>query len=135
MKFKNQLLTVATISLLSFFSACKKKDPIVQTPATIIERVVKYEITGNYSGNFTISFTSANGSFETTEALALPWTKSFTASEGTTVMSASAAGNSGSVGQTAILKIFVNGAEVKAGSGTALSSGYISLNPGSYIFP
>jgi hypothetical protein len=137
MKFKNQWLAIAAISLLSFFSACKRKDTASPIPSPIAKNV-KYEITGNYSGKLAIAYTAANASTETFDVNSLPWEKSFTADPSTLGVGASASSSvssPGLPGQTAVLKIFVNGVEVRSGAGTVNSNGYISLNPAAYIFP
>ncbi len=118
------LLVAATL-----FTACKKEE---NSP---VSRDVKYEITGNFSGDLSIAYTAANGSFETITVNKLPWTLAFTANASTTSLSASAIGTSGKGGQTAVFKIYVGGKEVESGAGTATNIGSISLTPKTYLFP
>jgi hypothetical protein len=135
-KNTNYLLSLLLISMALF--SCKKKSSANPVPVVPIAKNVKYEITGNYSGKLAIAYTAANASTETSDVNSLPWEKSFTADASTLGIGASASSsvsNPGLPGQTAVLKIYVNGIEVRSGAGTVNSNGYISLNPAAYVFP
>jgi hypothetical protein len=125
---KNQISFFFLLSII-FLSSCSKDSA---TPAS--SKAVKYEITGNYTGVFTIAYIAANGSAEVVEITTLPWKKELTADNSVKAVTANATGSGGKSGQTATLKIYVGNVEVKAGSGTALSSGIISLAPQPHVF-
>jgi hypothetical protein len=125
---KNQII-ILLLLINSFFISCSK-DSI--SPAN--SRAVRYEITGNYTGVFTIAYIAGNGSAEVVEITTLPWKKELTADNSVKAVTANATGSGGKSGQTATLKIYVGNVEVKAGSGTALSSGIISLAPQPHVF-
>jgi hypothetical protein len=122
------LFKLISFSFLLFFSCSKE----TVTPAD--SRNVKYEITGNFKGVFTLGCTTANGSTEYLEVKTLPWKKEFTALNTTNAVVINATGSGGVAGQTAILKIFVGNVEVESGAGTTTSSGFISLAPQPYVF-
>jgi hypothetical protein len=137
MKKKAVYLLSALLISIALFS-CKKKTSADPVPVLPIAKNVKYEITGNYSGKLVIAYTAANASTETSDVNSLPWEKSFTADPSTLGVGASASSSVSSPGlpsQTAVLKIYVNGVEVRSGAGTVNSTGYISLNPAAYVFP
>jgi Mycobacterium membrane protein len=125
---KNQIILTFFLTTSLFFSCSKDS----ATPAS--SKAVKYEITGNYSGVFTVAYIAGNGSAEVVEITALPWKKELTADNSLKAVTANATGSGGKSGQTATLKIYVGNVEVKAGSGTALSSGIISLAPQPHVF-
>jgi hypothetical protein len=131
-KIKNCLkvmhkITIALLFLFTLASCDKDKE-------TSGSRAVQYELTGNFTGEFSIAYTAANGSFETIEVTKLPWTKEFVADNDVKAISIAANGNGGTPGQTAVLKIKIGKEEKKSGSGVANSIGIISLNPAAYIF-
>jgi Mycobacterium membrane protein len=124
----NKLILIFFLATSWLFSCLK--DTV--TPAS--SRAVKYEITGNFTGGFTIAYLEANGSAEVAQITTLPWKKELTADNSVKAVTANATGSGGKSGQTATLKIYVGNIEVKAGSGTAISSGIISLAPQPHVF-
>jgi hypothetical protein len=137
MNKKTAYLLSLLLTSIALFS-CKKKASSDPIPVVPIAKNVRYEITGNYSGKLAIAYTAANASTETSDVNSLPWEKSFIADPSTLGVGASASSSVSSLGlpgQTAVLKIYVNGVEVRSGAGTVNSSGYISLNPAAYVFP
>ena len=128
---KTQLKNIISIICMVFIVfACSKKDDA--TPATG-SRAIKYEITGNYTGKFTLVGMTNNDNFEIMEVSKLPWKLEFTAKQGITYVLIQGNGNGGVTGQTATLKTYVGGQEVASGAGTALSSGYISVTNKQYF--
>ncbi len=111
-----------------FIISCKKDDT---TPATS-SRAVKYEITGNYAGTFIVVATTNNDNFEVLEITKLPWELSFEAKSNISQVIIQGTGTGGQPGQKATLKTFVGGKEVATGTGTALSSGVISITNSLY---
>ncbi len=135
---RNGWLVLSLLLVSSVLSSCKKKTSANPTPIVPLAKEVKYEITGNFSGKLIVVYTAANASTENIEVNSLPWEKSFTADAGTKAVAATASAtvsNLGIPGQTAVLKIYVNGNVVASGAGTVNSTGYISLNPNAYVFP
>lgn len=123
----------AIIGLILTLQSCSKDD--VSSPSSISgSRAIKYEITGNYSGEFIVVATTNNDDFEVMEVKKLPWKLEFTAKESIKTVIIQAQGSTpGVAGQTATLKTYVGGTEVSTGTGTALSSGFISLTNKLYI--
>lgn len=126
------VLLVATLTVTS----CKKDKSSSASPAPV-GREVKYEITGNYAGAFTVVYADKDGSYETIE-VTLPWTLSFTADAGTPAAGYGVGAVSGKPGvksQTAEAKIYINGKVERTSNGTANEDGYIiTMNPGTYSF-
>ncbi|MFV0604416.1 MAG: MmpS family transport accessory protein [Niabella sp.] len=120
----------ALICLISvvFLSACSKND----NPSS---KTVKYEVTGNFTGKLLIVYSdNINGNTTVTDAT-LPWSKEVT--YGTNVLAIGISGNASTVGvagQTATLKIHVNGQVVKSQTATAGSLGELALPSLSYTF-
>jgi hypothetical protein len=128
---KNQLRNlISTICIALTVFACSKTDSV--TPASG-SRAIKYEITGNYTGKFTLVGMTNNDDFEIMEVTKLPWKLEFTAKQGITYVLIQGTGGGGVTGQTATLKTYVGGQEVSSGAGTALSSGYISVTNKQYF--
>lgn len=124
-------VTVAfIIGLLFVFSNCKDENPINNK-----ERKVKYEITGNFTGKFLIVYTDVSGGNKTLTDIPAPWSQEVTYPASTfTVGIGAQASVTGSPGQTATLKIFVDGKEIKSSTATAGSLGEIILQTIAYSF-
>lgn len=126
-------LPLLTLTLLT--TGCKKDDDKSDdpTPAASAGREVKYEVTGNYTGTFTIVYSNASGGFETLEDVRLPWSKTVTLDAGNNTAAFNAGATMrtpGVPGQTATARIYTNGTERGNSTGTANSDGYIvSLSP------
>lgn len=139
MKKTSLLLSSIMVLLVAAFTltSCKKDKSSDPTPAPA-GRAVKYEITGNYGGAFTVVYADKDGSYETIEVTSLPWSLSFTADAGTPAAGygvGAVSGKPGVKGQTAEAKIYINGKVEKTSNGTANDDGYIiTMNPGTYSF-
>jgi hypothetical protein len=129
---KTSILRLIAFNFLAllFFQSCSKDE----VAASGGSRAVKYEITGDYTGSFIVAAVVANGSFETFEVKKLPWVYEFTADKTVTQVGASAAGTGGRDGQKATYKVYIGGKEVSSGAGTAISGGFIQLNPKYHVF-
>jgi hypothetical protein len=128
----NSFLKVIIFNFLALllFQSCSSNNDA--TPSS--SRLVKYEITGDFTGSFIVAAVVANGSFQTFEVKKLPWTYEFTAEKSVTQVGATATGTGGREGQKATYKVYLGGKEVSAGAGTALSGGIVTLNPKYYVF-
>lgn len=124
------VLLFFTIVLFFTLSKCSNDNP---SPTQ--ERKVKYEITGNFSGKFLIVYTDISGSNKTLTDVPVPWSQEITYSASTLTIGIGAqASVTGSPGQTATLKIFVDGKEVKSSTATTGSLGEIILQTIAYSF-
>lgn len=133
---KKQLkFILASIALVFVLQSCSKENDVDASPnSSGSSRAIKYEITGNYTGELLVVATTNNDDFEVIEVKKLPWKLEFTAKESIKTVIAQAQGSvPGVAGQTATLKTYVGGTEVSSGTGTALSSGFISLTNKLYI--
>jgi hypothetical protein len=114
------------IGLISFtIAGCKKDD---DGPGNNGNKNVKYEISGNFTGKFTVLISDHTSGTQTFSDVAVPWSKEV--SYGSNVIAVGfGAGMTayGSAGQTAVLKIYVNGSVVKQSNATAGSNGEITL--------
>jgi len=116
------LLLTAVVAL----SSCSKSkdDP---TPDT---KVVKYEITGNYSGRLLVVYTDKNGSSANEIVSALPWSKELTVQSSTISVGfggQTAAPNYGANGQTVTAKLYVKNEVKQSGTAVADANGAIVL--------
>ena len=124
-------LLLATILLM--LQACDKNngDGLPVNNA----RLVKYEITGNYTGKLTVVYNDNVSGNTVLNNVSIPWSKEVTYSQSVTGIGIGAqASITGTLGQTATLKIYVNGTEVKRSSGSAGSSGGLILPTIAYVF-
>lgn len=101
-------------------------------------RLVKYEITGNYTGRLTIVYADETGVLQTVTNVSLPWSKSFTAQAAvqSVTFNASTTGTAvvGVAGQTATAKLFIGSAVVKSNQQTADATGRIQFSSLLYVF-
>jgi hypothetical protein len=81
------------------------KDSVDSSPNSSNSRVIKYEITGNYSGEIITVAATNNDNFEVIEIKKNPWKLEFTAKESIKTVTIQAQGSTpGVAGQTATLK-------------------------------
>ncbi len=101
----NLMKQLLAVSLLVFFAAaCKKNNN--DTPAPSNPRLVKYELTGNFSGKFTVVYSDNVNGNTVLNNITLPWIKEITYGAGVLAIGISAqASVNGVPGQTATLKI------------------------------
>ncbi|MBX2901675.1 MAG: hypothetical protein KF775_18645 [Cyclobacteriaceae bacterium] len=119
------------VLLVSTLFSCSSGDE----PTTNKPRIVKYEITGNFSGTFTVVYTSLTGGNRVENNVPIGWSMEMDYPASTTSIGIGAqATNLGSPGQAAVIKIFVEGKEVKSSSATAGSLGEMIIPTISYSF-
>lgn len=115
--------------LASFFFSviiygCQPKEPV-----TVPYKKVRYEITGNYTGQFVIVYNNNVSGNTTLTNVQLPW--SIDLSYDASIVLAAGIGAQSSVagvaGQTAVMKIIVDGTVVKSSNATAGSFGEMLL--------
>jgi hypothetical protein len=128
-----QMKTITLIfitAILFTFSNCNDEDTSLRK-----EKKVKYEITGDFTGKFLIVYTDVSGSNKTLTDIPTPWSQAVTYPASTfTVGIGAQASVTGSPGQTATLKIFVDGKEVESSTATAGSFGEMVLQTITYSF-
>jgi len=130
MNRKNVLTTV--IGLLFFVSlvSCSKDDN--DSPNA---RVVKYEITGNFTGKLTVIYNDNVSGNTVLNDVTLPWSKDITYPATVTGIGIGAqSSTAGTPGQTATMKIYSGGTVVKNVPGTAGSLGEMILATTAYTF-
>ncbi len=125
---KNRFLTILLASIVGscmfLFQACSKpNDP----PAASI-RTVKYEVTGNFSGNLIASYTTAGGGTANETINALPWTKEITYENSVTAAIIAASGNGGTAGQSITIVVKKGTTTVSTTSATASASGSFTVS-------
>jgi hypothetical protein len=139
MKSKIHLISLVMVAAF-IFSACKK-EPANDTPTqpAISKRVVKYEITGNYTGKLFVAFTTASGGTDNATINALPWTKEI--AYNSTVGGVGFSGNTvvgqpGIAGQSATVKVYSGGnVVITEAPSIANATGIINLPGTAYVFP
>ena len=100
-------------------------------------RQIRYEITGNYSGKLSISYWEKNSSTLTLFTnVQIPWNKDVQYAqtvEGSAITAET--DSAGSLGQTAVLKIYSNNNLIKSTTASTNNVGYIVLPAIEYNFP
>lgn len=129
---------VFSLAIAVLGAGCSKDNDSTTGPTPVVSRSVKYEITGNYSGHFTVVYTNKSGGMNTVTVTALPWSLSFDANSDVAAVAMSVGAvvsQPGVTGQKATAKIFIGGKEKRASEGLADEDGYIiSLSPGAAMF-
>lgn len=93
-------------------------------------REMKYEITGNYSGEMVVVYSDEGGNQQIAEAESLPWSKSVTVDGDVPVIvlgASSSVSNPGEEGETVLLKIYRGDKVVEESTATAISDGYMNF--------
>jgi hypothetical protein len=132
---KSIFKTAALVLTLAFTAVSCSSDDDNDSGAGTGSRDVKYEITGNYTGDLDVTYTEKGGNALNEDINALPWTKEFTADEDNQGVTFSAGGFGGVTGQTLTGKIYVGGKVVKELTATANNDGIIVLPINPYVFP
>jgi len=129
---KTQLKQIMLMLTLVFtFASCSSDD---DNNSGTSSREVKYEITGNYTGEMDVTYLEKSGAPLNEDINTLPWTKEYTATEASSA-SIQAGGFGGVKGQTLTGKIYVGGKVVSELTATANDNGIIVLIPKPYAFP
>ncbi|WP_289663450.1 MmpS family transport accessory protein [Flavobacterium panacagri] len=98
-------------------------------------RDIRYEVSGNYTGKISATYTESGNGGQAVDINSLPWSKEFTASSDTYGAGITLIGTGGVVDQTLTVKIIVGGKVEKETTAKATSDGSIIAAPGSYVFP
>ncbi len=130
---KSIFKTLAIVLTLAFTAvSCSSDD---DNDSVSGSRDVKYEITGNFTGELDATYLEKSGAPLIEDVLSLPWTKEFTADADSDGALVHASGGGGVAGQTVTAKIYVGGKVVSELTGTANSDGIIVVHPKTYVFP
>jgi hypothetical protein len=122
---KHLSLPVLSFALLVILmSGCKKdKDDNKNS-----SRNVKYELSGTYTGKFSVIITDTESGQLVIDNVSIPWSKEVSYSDKVLAVGIGAAAvTDGSAGQTALLKIYSGGNVVKTTNGTADQNGVLTL--------
>jgi hypothetical protein len=123
--------SLVLLSALFIFSSCKKENNNTGGNS----RVVKYEITGNFSGKLTVIYNDNVNGNTVVNNVVLPYLKGITYPANITGIGIAAqASIPGAAGQTATMKIYSGGNVVKTVSATAGSLGELVLPTVAYTF-
>lgn len=130
-KIKNYSLTILLLCLTAL--SCKKDDANGNPPGN--SRVVKYEITGNFTGKLTVIYNDNVYGNTVVNNVSLPWSKEITYPVNVTGIGIGAqAITAGTAGQTAVLKIYSAGTMVKTSNSTEVTPGVVVLPTISHLF-
>ena len=131
---KSILKTLAIVLTLAFtaVSCSSDNDENNSAPAS---REVKYEITGNFTGTASVTYSEKGGNVLNEDLTTLPWTKEFTAEAKSMGASLSASGYGGVAGQTLTGKIYIGGKLENELTAKANGEGIIVLPLTPYVFP
>lgn len=122
---------IIAAGVVSMFFSCSKKSDNGGSS----NRKIKYEITGSFSGKLDIVYTDNVNGNTALANVALPWTKEIEYGNNVITIGIGAQGSSaGIAGQTAIIKIYLNGKVVKTSSATVGSLGEILIPAITYSF-
>lgn len=95
-------------------------------------RNIKYEITGNYSGQLTVVYNDNLAGNTVITVTSLPWSKEIIYNSDVQVIGISASsvvGHYGSAGQSATLRIYSGGMVVKSATASTDTNGVINFTP------
>jgi hypothetical protein len=127
--FSLSVLSLAMIVVL--MSGCKKDKDDNNNSG----RNVKYELTGTYTGKFSILISDNESGTQVYDNVTIPWTKEVSYSSTVLAVGVGAAATTqGASGQTAFLKIYSGGNVVKSTNGTANQNGTITLTALAHTF-
>ena len=96
---KNIILLCITLSCVLY--SCKKDEDNHNSSS----RMLVYEISGNFTGTFFATFTTAAGGTNNEQITSLPWKKEITYASNITSAVIALVGNSGVAGQTVTLTV------------------------------
>lgn len=130
---KSILKTLAIVLTLAFTAVSCSSDN--DDKGGNNSRDVKYEVTGNFSGQMDAVYTESGNAGQSVDITKLPWTKEFTAAAGTAGAGIQVSGHGGVVDQTLTIKIYVGGKVQQETTAKAKSDGTIIAIPGTFIFP
>lgn len=127
-------ITLFTLAMV-FLNGCNDDDTNnTSAPSTPDSRHVKYEITGNATGDFSITYVSQSGSGVSESYTALPFTKEFTAQAGVPSVSYTTSVQQAVPGQTMTAKLLVGGQVKREDTQTVGANGILVISLQSYVF-
>ncbi len=132
---KSIFKTAALVLTFAFTAVSCSSDDNNDTGAVAGSRDVKYEITGNFTGELDVTYMEKSGAPLIEDVPSLPWTKEFTANPDSDGALLHTGGGGGVAGQTVTAKIYVGGKVVSELTGTANSDGIIVVHTKTYVFP
>lgn len=127
--------TLAIVLTLAFTAVSCSSDKDNESEPVSKSRDVKYEITGNFTGELSAIYFDKGGSPLNEDVTSLPWTKQITADAGVSGITFSASGHGGVKDQTLTAKIYVGGEVVKESTAKANNDGIIIVTLAPYLFP
>lgn len=92
-------LTFAVLAALTILVSCKKDADKQPGDNNNTSRVIRYELTGNFTGQIVASYTTAAGGTANDEVLSLPWVKEITYAPSVTAAILAVSGGGGVAGQ------------------------------------
>ncbi|WP_316767707.1 hypothetical protein [Pedobacter frigiditerrae] len=116
------LKTIAFIAALTILLSCKKDK---EDKPTAPSRTLRYEVSGNFTGTFIVSYTTASGG-TANDQVTLPWTKEITYADNITAAIVLLTGNGGIGGQKVLLVTKRGGAQIATFEAVAEASGSFS---------
>nr|WP_199002496.1 MmpS family transport accessory protein [Flavobacterium sp. ASV13] len=129
---KSIFKTLAIVLTLAFTAvSCSSDD---NNKSTASSRDIRYEVTGNYTGKLSTTYTESGNAGQNADINKLPWSKEFTASADTYGAGITVGGYGGVVDQTITVKIIVGGKVEKESTAKATSDGIITAVPGNFVF-
>lgn len=137
MKTKKLISTIFAILLIALGTSCGNDDDNnIPNPTPI--KSAKFEITGNYTGHFTVVYNDNVSGNTTVSVTTLPWSKTIDYPDsvigigigGNTIL-----GNPGIPGQTATLRIYNGNTVVASSTKIADANGIVSFQTLAYVFP
>ncbi len=123
LKYFSLLVLSLALVVISMPGCAKKKDENANA-----KRNVKYELSGTYTGKFTVLITDNESGSQVYDNVTIPWSKEVTYPEKVIAIGiGTSTTTDGAAGQTAFLKIYSNGSVVKSTNATADNNGGLSL--------
>ena len=122
---KHLSLSVLSFALIVILASGCKKDKNDNNNSS---RNVKYELSGTFTGKFTVIITDNESGTQVIDNVTIPWSKEVTYDTKVIAVGIGASATTyGSAGQTALMKIYSGGNVVKTTNGTADVNGALSL--------
>lgn len=113
---------LSVFAFVMMFGACKKDDSTNNNSS----RVLKYEISGSYSGSVVASYTTATGGTVNETVTVLPWSKEITYASNVSAAIIAISGNGGTAGQQVTVTVKRGGTQVSSTTATAGNAGSFS---------
>lgn len=117
-------LTTALLFFITFASCNNDNDD--STSST--PRVIRYEVTGNFTGSMFASYTTANGGTANDPVSSLPWNKEITYNNSVTAAIIAFSGNGGVAGQQLTIIVKRGSSQLSSTTATAGSSGGFTIS-------